>query len=138
MAYADHTDAIDLYDEEYVLTSVTHGGSPDLDKLDVALVKASSLMDSYLGVEYDVPLTTVPDIVVNYCIDIGIHFASSDAGTGTEEKRKRYDDALAWLKAIAKGDAIIPGIEEASASDSAVVEISGPTRIFSRTTMGGL
>lgn len=141
MPYAAQQDAIDLYGSTYVLTSVTRDEVPDVAALDRAFVKASGLIDSFAGAQYTVPLASTPDIVVQYCVDIGIYYASADAGTGTDEKRKRYEDAIEWLKMLAKGTVVIDSDGDGATDSSAEtesVEYAGPTRAFTRTTMSGL
>lgn len=128
MAYAVLQDAIDLYPGTEL---------PDEDSLLKAFEKFSSEMDSYLGVHYVVPVTPVPDVLIRYCVDGGIYLASADAGMHTEEKRLRYEDAIKWLRSVSKGEAILVGAG-ATASNVELPEISGPTRIFSRSTMSGL
>ncbi len=143
MSYALLQDAIDIYGETFVLASITATtlddddvATPDTIALDNAFAKASSEMDSYLGVQYDTPISPVPDILERYCVDMGIYLASVDAGTGTDEKRLRYDDALKWLRAVAKGDAVLVGAD--APEEEHLPEISGPTRAFSRSKMGSL
>ncbi len=137
--YADTDDAFDLYGSDYVNTSVrlTTEGDPDLDTLCKALVKASSEIDSYLSIQYTLPLATVPEVIVQACIDMAIYRTSADAGTGTEEKRKRYDDAIRWLKDIARGIAGIIIVGDAAPATQSP-EFTGPVRLFSRSTMRGL
>ncbi len=140
MAYAVIQDAIDTYGEDYVLTSVTRVDTPDRDAFDRALVKASSEIDTYAGAQYSTPVTPSPPVFVQYCIDIAIYRASSDAGTGTDEKRLRYEDAIKWLRLLASGTVVIDidGDGETDGGSNGRVEFVGPTRLFSRATMGGL
>jgi phage gp36-like protein len=139
VAYATIQQAKDLYGEDYVLTSVTRSDVADEDAFTRALAKASSEIDSYLGAQYTVPLESAPDIVVQYCVDIAIYKASADAGAATDEKRKRYDDALAWLKLAAKGTVVLDTDGDGEVDTSVpLVETSTATRIFSRTKMDGL
>ncbi len=139
MAYATVEDAKEAYGENYVLTSVTREDTPDEAALTRHLAKASSEIDSYLGAQYDVPLEEPPEIVVQYCVDIGIYRASADAGTGTDEKRLRYEDALDWLKLVAKGTVVldVDGDGETDGGNQ-LPEISAPARLFSRSKMAGL
>lgn len=138
MPYAVTQDAIDLYGDTLVLTSVSREDSPDAAPLDNALAKASDEMDTYLGVQYDVPLATVPDVVERFCVDIGIYIASFDAGTLTEEKIERYKAAIAWCKEVARGSAVLPSVGAESSLTEHAPQVSSETRIFSRTKMGWL
>lgn len=138
MAYADYEAAIDLYGQDYVLTSVDRADGPDTAALDLALDRASSEMDGYLGVAYAVPVSPVPDIVKQYCVDIAIYRASAEPGAVTEEKRKRYEDAIAWCKGVAAGKIVIIGADEPEVEDQRVPQYATATRVFSRSKMSGL
>jgi phage gp36-like protein len=147
MAYAVYQDAVDQYGEAYVLSSVTaldpDDGTPVPEAtaaFNKAAAKASSEMDSYLGVVYSTPVTPVADILVRFCVDISLYLASIDAGSGTDEKRRRYEDALAWLKRIADGKAVLvtDGEEAEAPVNEHLPVLSAPARLFSRSTMGGL
>lgn len=138
MPYATTKDAIDLYGTLYVLGSVSREASPNKVAFDKALADASSEMDTYLSRNYTVPISPVAPVLLRYCVDIAVYVSSADAGSVTEEKRKRYEDALRWLTLVAKGTVSVPGTTAPSASDGAVPQISGPDRIFSRTKMDGL
>lgn len=139
-AYATKDDAVDRYSADYVLVSVTRDGEPDYVALDKALDDATDEIDSRISAQYTVPLTApVPKIVTRYCIDIAIYFASMECGSGlTDEKRTRYEDAISWLKAVAAGTATLPIPDTPPASQSSLVQTSGPARIFSRCKMGGI
>jgi len=141
MSYATRADAINLYGTEYVLSAVTREGSPSTRSLEQGLEEASSEIDSYAAVQYSTPmvLAAVPAILKRYCIDICIYVCSADAGSVTEEKRKRYEDAIDWCKLLAKGLVEVPGAdapEPTTASSSAQYVTSA--RIFSRSDMDGL
>lgn len=141
MAYATTKDAIDLYGALYALSAVTRDASANKNSLDKALEDASSEIDSYLAVLYTVPVSPVTGIMQRFCIDIAIYVASSNAGSVTEEKRKRYEDAIAWLRMVAAGKIEIPSTtppEPSAGANNAMPEITGPCRIFSRAKMDGL
>jgi len=138
LSYATTKDAIDLYGAEYVLGSVSREAQPNKAALDKALADASSEMDTYLSTNYTVPVSPVAPVLVRYCVDIAVYVASADAGSVTEEKRKRYEDALRWLTLVARGTITVPGTSTPSATQSASAEFSSATRIFSRRTMDGL
>lgn len=138
MAYATLSDATDLYGEDYVLVAADKNddGTPDTSVVTDALDNASSLMDSYIGVRYGVPLSSVPSIVVNYCIDIAVYMMSPGM-TRTKEKRQRYEDAMSWLKAIARGDAGL-GIADDDPVNENLPSVSAGTRQHTRTKLSGL
>jgi phage gp36-like protein len=55
----------------------------------------------------------------------------------TDERRQRYDDAVKTLGRISAGTMAL-GIEEAGATPSGGVVVSGPERLFSRNSMKGI
>lgn len=139
MAYATLQDAIDLYGEDYVLVSVDRdvNGAVDDDAVTAAFANASSKADSYLSERYSVPVTPVPDALVECVVDLAIYRLSSGPGAGlTDEKAKRADAALAWLKDIAKGLAnlaVDTDTDDAAALDEPQTSYS--ERLFTRTTL---
>ena len=144
MAYATSTDATDLYGEDYILNSLDRDedGEADVTAFTDSLDQATSELNTYIGVRYDLPLPTpVEAVLVRFCIDVAVYISSPGAGTLTEEKTNRYKDAIAWAKGLAKGD-ISLGIEDedsvTGSEGSAEVSSNNPTRLFTRTTMGGL
>ena len=139
MSYATLQDAIDLYGETYVLTSVDRDedGASDTTAITDALTQASSFIDSYLGARYDVPIPApVPALLVKYEVDIAIYQLSADAGTGTDEKRRRYEDAEKWLINVAKGVASL-GLDDPTDEQEHLPQTSYPNaRLFTRSKMG--
>lgn len=140
MPYATLQNAIDLYGEREVLTAVDRDedGVADPTAITNALAQASTFMDSYIGAVYDVPIDSPPDHMVKYAIDIAIYNCSNDFGTLTKEKRQRYEDAVAWLKDISTGKAVLGvATEDAPAVETMSMELdsSNPERRFTRSTM---
>lgn len=84
----------------------------DADK-DAALADASVFADSYLARRYAVPLAVWgADLRAAVC-RIAVYRLLTRAGYDSAAEgssfRKQYDDALAWLKDVAKGDATVSG-----------------------------
>jgi phage gp36-like protein len=77
-----------------------------------ACAQAISLVDSYLvQAGIDLPIADpAPEVLTLRSTDIAMYFLSQGIETLTEEKRKRYDDAIAWLKALVAGKADLPGL----------------------------
>jgi phage gp36-like protein len=61
---------------------------------------ADGQIDSYL-VQYTLPLATVPPVLNAYSLDIVRYRLWDDKAP--EEVRSRYEDALRWLRDVAKG-----------------------------------
>lgn len=138
MPYATEQNIIDRYDMSVLLivADVDNDGAVDSAKVDAALQDATDEIDAYIGAKYTLPLTSTPSSLVRVCIDIALYRLSPD-GAYTEEKRIRYEDAIRFLKSVARGDASL-GIDDASDVDGGTndVEFDGPERQFSRSKMG--
>ncbi len=111
-------------------------GVADAELVERALADATAEIDSYLAGRYTLPLPTVPAVLVRLACDMAVYRITSEYGTGlTEERRQRYDDAVAWLKRAASGDVSLglpPQQEPASSSPAAPGLVSGKPRAFDR------
>lgn len=114
-------------------------GTADPGVIAEAITNASQEIDTYLGARYTLPLATVPAILVSVCCEIAMYRASSNCGSVTDEKRKRYEDAVKWLKDVSKGIATL-GVTEDSETAEDYPEVSSVSeeRLFSRTKLMGL
>ena len=102
----DVTETIELTNLEDPLAE-----SPDLDVLEQALDLASEEIDGYLwAASYALPLSSPPLILREWCLDIARY--KLDRNANREDVRRRYDDAIAWLKGLAKGLTQIPGASQ--------------------------
>lgn len=141
MSYATVQNAIDLYGDEYVTTSVDRdeNGKPDYKSFVKASAQASSEIDSYLSTRYDVPFTPVPDVLVRFAVDIAIYVCSSGVGQGlTDEKTNRYERAIKWLEGVAAGKVNIGLPSEELEDDPMPIVAESPARLFTRSKLGGL
>lgn len=110
--------------------------------VNAALSRASSLADAFIDKKYQVPLSNPPEFLVAAIIDIALYQMAADVMTGTDEMRKRFDDANALLKNISKGAITLAGNEPAAAPSSGVKNSEGsqnvmtivPKRVFGRDT----
>ncbi len=114
MSYATPQTLIDQYGEAEVVRSADRDqdGVADPDVVERALVGADGIIDSRIGVKYELPVNPVPVVLVEYAGDIALYRMSAETGTYTEEKRQRYDDALKWLDLVAAGKAVLGGQPE--------------------------
>jgi phage gp36-like protein len=76
-----------------------------------AIADASALIDSYLRQQFTLPLTKVGTDVRRVCVNVAIYYILVGRGYNPEAGsdpgiRARYEDAIAWLKAVASGTAI--------------------------------
>lgn len=117
MAYTSKAQVITRWGTDETVLSADRDpqdGVPEDAAIDAACADASSLMDSFLvRGGYEVPVDPVTDVLTLKATDIAIYLLSQDAGSLTKEKRLRYEDAIAWLEAIAEGKkAELPGASE--------------------------
>jgi len=114
--YVTKQDMIDSFSltELVQLTDEHDTGDIDDSKLDLAITKTDAIVDSYIGSRYGLPLSTVPDVLVNYACDIVRYKLSKDRVT--EEVENRHKDAIDWLMRVANGKATL-GIDEATADN---------------------
>jgi len=106
MAYADLAALVARYGMDTILVASDRDqdGVIDAGVIEQATADASAEIDSYVGALHRLPLASVPEVLVRLCCDIALYRLSMDAGSGTEEKRTRYEDAVALLRRIASGD----------------------------------
>lgn len=90
-----------------------------------ALDRSSSLIDSYIGKQYTVPITTspTPDVLIlrEFQLAAWDLITSSGANRQLEQFgrfRAMQDDAMNWIKDVASGEACIPGVTLKAGADT--------------------
>ncbi len=146
MAYATLDDLITSFGKDAVTVrlGVDEEGNLIPDEAEHALTMASNEADMYLGVVYSLPLIAVPQTLKQIICDIAWYKLAHDQGIGlSEEKRKRYEDAIKLLQRISDGKAKLPipatdedGDGEIDGPHAAFFE--GPARQFSRSKLEDL
>lgn len=124
------------FDELVELTDDDNTGAIDNQEVNNAIEDASRLIDSYLGGRYALPLSSVPQVLVRICADITRYYLFDSAVT--EAVEKRYNDASAFLKSVAKGDVRLglSETDETAATDDQI-EIVSSDSVFSRANSSG-
>jgi phage gp36-like protein len=95
-------------------------GAPEYDAaINEALAWASGRVDSYAGARYTLPLQPSEQIE-KMTVDFAAYFLEQNRGTIREGEQKAYDDAMAFLKDLAKGLATLdqPAGEEPQATSA--------------------
>lgn len=121
-SYADKDDIIQ-YHGSRILEIVSDRDEADDDDetadatIELALESASSEANSYLSGRYAVPIETPPLVLVRVVVDIAVYRMAYTTTSLTEEMRKRFEDAVAWLKLVAKGDVEVEGATPPGGSD---------------------
>lgn len=139
-AYATVTDIQNRYGEDalFIVADRDDDNALNTDKIYRALLDSTAEMNAYIAQRYDLPLPKTPALLAGVCVDIALYRLSPDSSY-TEEKRKRYEDAIKLLEKIAKG-VVNLGVTkiqqpQGSAGD---VEVIAPRRQFDRNSMGRL
>lgn len=120
MAYATREAFINQHglDAVLVVADRNQDGQPDDQVIDDALVAASAEIDSYVGQRHRLPLPEAPQVLVRVCGDLAMYELSREGTNLTEDKRKRREDAIAYLVRVARGEASLglptPPEEESS------------------------
>lgn len=141
MAYCTLDDIKSAMDEHEIIgyTDDEDTGSINMDHVDDAITGAGSLIDTYLGGRFPLPLSPVPEIVKSMAVDIAVYKISSRRGSAPDEARTKFEDAVKLLKSISTGQAILPGVEQkASTTGSARVKMTSSPRVFTRDSMRGI
>lgn len=138
MAYSTLQTIVDQFGIDEVIRSSDRDadGVADVGVVERAIADADGEIDSYLGTKYQVPLDPVPGIVVTASATIAMYRLSFDAGTLTDEKRRRYEDLIRWLRDVAAGKAVLdPGV---GGKSSGGVRYSTEPREYTRSKLGGI
>ena len=113
--------------------AVLVGDAKGTARIDGAMADACGEIDGHVQKRYALPLPApTPTAIKRIAVDIVIYRLSGDSRV-TEDRRQRYEDAVAFLKAIAKGDVSL-GIAPAAGKSKAkeTVVITSSKRHFNR------
>jgi phage gp36-like protein len=134
MPYATQQDMIDRYGEDDLLIAADHDGDGVADAAVVTqgLSDATDVIDAHIGARYTLPLATVPAVLKRLCVDIALYLMSKPPSI-TEEKRKRYEDAIKLLQAISSGKVSL-GISETgeTVATTGGASFTAKDRVFTR------
>lgn len=145
MSYTTQQEIIDRIGqaEFEVLADRDQDGTVDPAAVDQAIADADAEIDSYLSARYEVPLDPVPNVIARLAVDLAVYRLADRAGTWSEERRKRYEDGIALLKSISKGEAGlgVPQSQQEAADKEADVKgdilVGAAPRRFGRDKTGG-
>ena len=142
MAYTDYAEML-LRFGETKLMQLTDRETPKMGKPVISIIEdairaAAELIDGYAAVKYRVPFNPVPAPVRAWCQDIAFYRLHTSPLAEKEDVRRKYDDAIAGLKDMAKGLITFQaeGIPSANAP-SGGIRLEGPERIFTPDTLKG-
>lgn len=109
------------------LTDRVSGQIIDDAVVERAIADAGAMVDGYLAGRYALPLATVPAAVTLVAADIARYLLWGDRVS--DQVRKRYEDAVATLRAIAAGTFRLDGAQPiATAAGGNLAQVSAPSR----------
>lgn len=103
--------------------------------LDAAGVAADAIIDTHLSGRYQLPLASVPTVLISIGADLRRFNLYDDAAP--EQITKRYDEAMKLLRAIAKGE-ISLGLTAAgdAPGPAGTAQMESGGRVFDRADTG--
>lgn len=140
MAYASLQTLIDAYGEDEVVRSADrdNDGVADVGVVDRGLADADGEIDSYIGVKYKLPLDVVPGVLVTHAGVIALYRMSENTGVLTDEKRKRYEDTIRWLRDVSAGKATLGGQPEPDAKVAGGIRMVAAPREYTVQKVRGI
>ena len=134
MAYATVADLIAAFGEQEVtvLTDREDAGAVDSTVALEALERASSEADTYIAARYALPLSSVPQALVAVVCDIARYRLTGGEVTESTPIADRYKAAVSWLKDVAAGRAVLPGVAATAPGGEGGVEFDTGRRAFAR------
>ncbi len=118
-----------------MLTDRARQGVIDASVLGYALDQADAEIDPYLAGHYQLPLASIPRLLVGFACDIARYRLSAGATNDTEEVRNRYLEATKFLNRIANREVSLGlDILNKPVTQAVTIKIStASSRVFSRT-----
>ena len=138
MAYSVQDDLLTMISQaELAALSADVGDEPDSQVVAEAIARADAEIDAACGLRYAVPFSPVPERMKSLSADLAIYHLYSRRSVAPEVWRQKYQDALAFLKQVAAGQATLAGSGgEPPAAAREAAEMDSNQRIFSRDTLG--
>lgn len=102
--------------------------------LDQALTDATATINDHLQGRYTLPLTVIPSSLERLACDLARFYLYDDHPT--ETVRAKYDDAIKFLEALARGT-IKLGVDGTNQSAPVIgtPQVSAPERVFTHKTL---
>ncbi len=138
--YATQQDLIDRFGQTELvqLTDRTNRPATTIDETVVgrALSDADELIDGYVAKLYALPLSSVPPRLTKIACDIARYYLHGKAAEKDDPVWRAYNDAITWLKDVAKGLVVLEADGVApEQSGGGEVQITTPDRVFTRDSL---
>jgi phage gp36-like protein len=137
MGYCTEDDLLQMIPQSELAELTAESGEvPDSLILNEAISKAAAEIDSYLGVKYVVPLAAPPARVKALAVELAIYHLYSRRSVVPPVRQQNYEEAVAFLKQVAAGQAVIVGPQgEPPTLTKEVTDANSAIRVFSRDTL---
>ncbi len=115
----------------HLVAQLTGTAEPDEAAVERALTNATAEIDGYIAARYALPLLSVPPALKRICVDIAVYRLMNLRPLGDiEDARRRYEDAIRFLKDVVKHDVSLPLPEGTAAPDVSGVAFTPGTSVF--------
>lgn len=144
MAYSLKSDILSqISDDELAQLTSEQGDFIDDNIVTSVITDSDSVIDSYVGKRYVVPVSPTPARLKNLSVVIAIYNLhsrrSAKLGGINDAIRASYDDAISYLKDISSGKAVLDGAVMPTANTiGSGGKFKSNDRVFSSDTMKGL
>ena len=133
MAYCTQSDLLTMIPlPELVELTTDSGETPDTEVVEEAIRRADAEIDAYLGKRYPLPLSLLPEQVKGLSIDIALYHLYSRRSVAPTVRRQKYEAAVALLKLLAAGEAVLEGTAAVGEQVLAGSDFAGAARLFTR------
>jgi phage gp36-like protein len=137
MAYCTADDLLQMIPASELAALTTESGDvADAEIVNGAISKADAEIDSYLGSRYAAPLSPVPAQMQALSVDLALYHLYSRRSIVPPVRKDKYEAAVAWLRQVAAGEAVVAGVAAAAPEMSREApDIAAQTRCFRRGTL---
>lgn len=104
--------------------------------VNMCIKDASELVDSYLRGRYQLPLSTIPELIKRLTFQVARYYLYEKKGL-TEDVLQTFDRAINELRRIAKGESRLDAPELSAEQSSGQIKYVKGTPLFSRENMAG-
>ncbi|WP_150297794.1 gp436 family protein [Salipiger aestuarii] len=138
-ASADQLKSVIPDNDLALLTSFAGGAATSDARIEQALADATAEINTYIAKVVTLPLADAPHILTVLCRDLAMHRLYTNLGHNPETYDRLRKDAVATLKAIAKGETSIgdDGDGDSTLTSPGVAMTDGPERQFTRDRLKG-
>jgi phage gp36-like protein len=113
-------------------------GAVDASVVERAIADADAEIDSYAAVRYPVPFAPVPAMIRKTSVEMAVYNIFARRRGATPARKERYDNAIRFLRSVAKGEVSIGSDAPAeSAADGIEASTLADDKIFTPDKMSG-